>query len=68
MIGKKLKELRISNGYDQQYLAYKLGISQCHISGIETGHRYPSVEVLELYATFFNKPPVMETIIKNFTA
>ena len=66
MIGLKLKQLRLSAGYDQQYLAIKTGISQPHISHIESGKRTPSIEVLEIYATFFNKESIQESINKIF--
>ena len=66
MIGLKLKQLRLSAGYDQQYLSIKTGISQPHISHIESGRHTPSIEVLEIYATFFNKESVQESINKIF--
>lgn len=66
MIKDSLKQLRVSAGYDQQYLSIKTGISQPHISHIESGKRTPSIEVLEIYASFFNKGSVQEAINKIF--
>lgn len=43
---KRLKELRIKNGYSQRMVAKQLGVSPSIISGYETGERTPSVEVL----------------------
>ena len=66
MISHKLKQLRVSAGYDQQYLSIKTGISQPHISNIESGKRTPSIEVLEIYASFFQRESVQEAINKIF--
>jgi transcriptional regulator with XRE-family HTH domain len=66
MISAKLKHLRQSAGLKQQYLAYKLGTSQTHICELESGHITPTVQVLELYSTFFNKGSVKDLINKHF--
>jgi transcriptional regulator with XRE-family HTH domain len=66
MIGTKLKHLRQSAGLKQSYLAHKLGTSQTNVSEIENGNINPTIEVLELYSTFYNKGSVKETLIKHF--
>jgi transcriptional regulator with XRE-family HTH domain len=63
MIADALKKLRTDAGYKQEYLAFRLGISQSHISHLETGLRKPTIEVLEMYATFFERDSITETII-----
>jgi len=65
MIGQTLKQLRLNAGYKQSYLAHKLGTSQTNISQIESGDIMPPIPTLELYASFFNKESITETIIKN---
>jgi transcriptional regulator with XRE-family HTH domain len=66
MIGQVLKELRIKHGYKQSYLAKKLGVSQTNISEIENGSVIPPIHNLELYATFYKKQSIEETIINLF--
>jgi transcriptional regulator with XRE-family HTH domain len=66
MIGKTLKYLRIQHGYKQSYVAKKLGVSQTNISQIESGHIIPPIQTLELYATFYKKQSIEETIINLF--
>ena len=66
MIGTKLRRLRQSSGHKQSYVAYKLGTSQTNVSQIENGHINPTIEVLELYSTFYNKGSVKETILRHF--
>jgi transcriptional regulator with XRE-family HTH domain len=65
MINKQLKQLRLNAGLKQSYLAYKLGVSQTNISEIESGHLNVSIQTLEMYATFFNKESITETILKT---
>lgn len=66
MISTRLKAIRQSSGHKQSYVAYKLGLSQTHVSQIESGHITPSIDVLERYAAFYGKPSVSETILKIF--
>lgn len=52
-LGKRLKELRIKNGFTQTQLAERLGISKAVISSYEVASRYPSYEVLIKFATIY---------------
>lgn len=65
MIAPILKDLRQSAGYKQTYLAKRLGISQSYLANLEAGRKYPSLEVIECYATFFNKGSVTDAIINT---
>ena len=42
-VGKTLKELRRKSGIKQNELAEKIGISEKHLSKIETGKNYPAL-------------------------
>lgn len=43
---KKIKKLRVKNGFSQREVAKYLDVSSSIISGYETGERTPSVEML----------------------
>jgi len=53
MILKRLKELRLSHGYTQKYVADYLGVSQKAYSNYELGKRKPRfntfIKLVELY-------------------
>lgn len=66
MIGAKLKALRQQAGLKQSYLAHKLGTSQTNVCEIENGHIHPTIDLLELYATFYGRESVTQTIEKLF--
>lgn len=48
------KNLRIGNGYTQQELANKIGVSRSAVGMYENGDREPDFETLEAIADFFN--------------
>lgn len=48
------KNLRIGNGYTQQELANKIGVSRSAVGMYENGDREPDFETLEVIADFFN--------------
>jgi len=50
----KLKELRLQSNLSQEQLSRKLDILRRAYIYYETGHKYPSVEVLIRIAKFFN--------------
>ena len=52
--GRRLKNLREKNGMTQINLSTRLGMSQESISSYERGNSYPSIDVLEEVANFFN--------------
>ena len=49
-VGKNVRTLRVDRGLSQEELAYKAGIHQTYLSGVEGGKRTPSVLVLERIA------------------
>ena len=51
--GKKLKRLRQSKGWTQQYLAVHSGIGRPHISNMETGKKEPCLRALQILADSF---------------
>lgn len=53
---KRAKELRIANGLTVRELAMKIGRTQQMISGVESGKREPSVELIRDYAKYFHVP------------
>lgn len=54
MFGEILKELRLGKNLTQQQLADSIGLSKSAISMYENGKRVPELEILELFADFFN--------------
>ena len=53
LLGRRIKELRKSKGFTQEYLAEKLKIEPRQLSKLETGRHYPSFEtILGLLETF----------------
>lgn len=54
MIGKKLKELRLSRQMTQEELGKVLGVTTSMIGMYETGARNPSYTVLKKIAEYFN--------------
>lgn len=54
MFGDILKELRLGKKLTQQQLADSIGLSKSAISMYENGKRVPELEILELFADFFN--------------
>lgn len=53
-IGKRIKDLRKSKGYNQSYLSEKLGIETRQLSKLENGHNYPSFETVEKLLEVFD--------------
>ncbi|WP_431809163.1 helix-turn-helix domain-containing protein [Brevibacillus agri] len=45
-LGERVKEIRMAAGLNQQEFGDKLGITKQTVSGIETGYRATSIEVL----------------------
>ncbi len=54
LLGKKIKKLRIINGYTQEELAEKIDISQRALSGIETGKNFLTAETLDKLVQVLN--------------
>jgi len=47
LFGKKVKKIRESKNFTQEYLAELIGIEQATLSNIERGKSHPTVETLE---------------------
>lgn len=54
LLGKRIKELRKSRGLSQYQLSEKINIDPKHISRIEVGKSYPSLDTLEKIAKALN--------------
>lgn len=57
LLGKRIRELRKSKGYTQEYLAEKIGIGTANISYIENGKFAPAPENIEKIASVLNVQP-----------
>jgi transcriptional regulator with XRE-family HTH domain len=56
ILGRNVQRLRKSAGITQEKLTFATGLHPTYISGIERGHRNPSVDVLEKLAKALNVP------------
>lgn len=52
-IGKQLKELRLSRGWRQSYVAEKVGLSRSQISNIESGKRALTLATLKRFCEVY---------------
>lgn len=52
-IGKRIKQYRTEKGISQEKLSEMININYRHISNIETGRRYPSLEIIIAFANAF---------------
>ena len=53
-IGSQLKELRLSRGWRQSYVADKVGLSRSQVSNIESGKRALTLVTLKKFCEVFN--------------
>lgn len=53
IIGKRLKDLRLSKGLNQQQIGEMLGVTKVSICGYENGTRTPSLETFLMIAELF---------------
>ena len=51
MIGKRIKQMRVSAGFSQAELSKNLGIAQTTLSGYETNLSMPNYDMVEKIAT-----------------
>lgn len=56
LFGENVQRFRKEANLTQVELAEKIGITQKHLSEIETGIKFPSASVIEDFAKFFRKP------------
>jgi len=54
LLGARIKELRKLRNFSQEELAEKVGIASKHLSRIEVGKSFPSLDTLEKLATALN--------------
>jgi transcriptional regulator with XRE-family HTH domain len=57
IVGENIKRLRERKMWTQQELSDLTGISQATISHVEKGHRWPSIETVEILADWFDVDP-----------
>ena len=57
LLGKRIQELRKSNGLTQENMAELIGIEPSSISNIENGKYYPTAENLEKIINVLNTTP-----------
>jgi len=56
LLGARIKEMRRSCGLSQEQLAEKIGVEPRHMSRIEVGKNYPTIDRLEKIAEALNVP------------
>ncbi|WP_444436948.1 helix-turn-helix transcriptional regulator [Pseudomonas sp. A6] len=56
MLGKALKLIRSYYGLSQTDLSESLGVSNSHLSEIESGKKQPSLDMLSKYSEYFDIP------------
>jgi len=56
LLGARIKELRKSCGFSQEHLAEMVGVEPKHVSRIEVGSSYPSLNRVELIAEALGRP------------
>ena len=55
-LGERIKMFRKASGFSQEQLAEMIGIEQKHVSRLEVGKSYPTIDRLEKIATALNVP------------
>lgn len=60
---KNLKQIRLNNGWTQQYVADYLRITKATYSNIETGKRNPSLDLALRIQKMFGTP--IENLLEN---
>ncbi len=56
LLGARIKEIRKARGLTQEQLAEMVDIEQKHVSRIESGKNYPTIDRLEKIAAALNVP------------
>ncbi|HQR02854.1 MAG TPA: helix-turn-helix transcriptional regulator [Rhodocyclaceae bacterium] len=56
LIGARIKELRKQAGLTQEQLAERVGLDSRHLSRLEVGRHFPSLDSLENIAKVLNVP------------
>lgn len=60
LVGQKLRQARINHKFSQEQLAEKINLSEKHISNIERGQNFPSLD------TFFKMCEVLSLTLEDF--
>jgi transcriptional regulator with XRE-family HTH domain len=55
-VGARLRQLREQKGLSQGDIERRTGLLRCHISRVENGHKLPSLETLEKFASALEVP------------
>lgn len=62
LVGSNVKALRLAKGWTQEEFAVRSGFTQQYISGLESGHRNPTiVSLFELAQALETMPVVLLT-------
>ncbi|MBX9640095.1 MAG: helix-turn-helix domain-containing protein [Mycobacteriaceae bacterium] len=62
LVGSNVKALRLAKGWTQEEFAVRSGFTQQYISGLESGHRNPTiVSLFELAQALETTPVVLLT-------
>jgi len=56
LLGARIREIRKACGYTQEQLAEMIDVEQKHVSRIESGKSYPTIDRLEKMAAALNVP------------
>jgi len=56
LLGARIKEIRKSRGMTQEQLAEMIDVEQKHVSRIESGKNFPTIDRLEKIAATLNVP------------
>lgn len=56
LLGTRIREIRKARGYTQEQLAEMIDIEQKHVSRIESGKSFPTIDRLEKMAVALNVP------------
>ena len=64
-LGKRIKNLRESKNFTQEYLSELVGIEQATLSNIERGKSYPTVETLQKIAFSLEVEPYVLYMFKE---
>lgn len=56
-LAENIRVARVAAGMTQEVAAERIGIRQGHLSGLETGDRTPSMDMLKRVATALNTTP-----------
>lgn len=56
MISEALRLVRVYHDLNQSEAAERVGLSKSYVSELEKGHKKPTLEVLEKYASAFDLP------------